>query len=375
VLGDIDLVTALGKGGVKSVVVVPRSDPARFSRHVVGRLEPADHWRQPELLVDRLVTWAARQTLPPVLYYQTDGDLLLVSRHRERLGSVFRFVVADAELVEALVDKVRFAELARRLDLPVPPSRWLRAGDSPAAVDLEFPLILKPVLRRDLAGMSISGKAVRVDSPDALQHLWPQLAAAGIDVLAQQAVPGPESCIESYHAYLDQRGAVVADFTGIKLRTHPLEYGGTTALRITRIEDVRHLGRDIVARLGLSGVVKVDFKRDPQGRLRLLEVNPRFTLWNHPGAVAGVNLPLLVHADLADLPRPPISEARAGVTWCHPAEDRHVAAALGMTRLQWLTFVARSDARHAADLRDPLPFARGVAWPAVRRRLARAWAA
>lgn len=374
VLGDIDLVAALGRGGVKSVVVVPRSDPARFSRHAVGRLEPVDHWRQPELLVERLVAWAVRQTLPPVLYYQTDGDLLLVSRHRERLSSAFRFVVADAGLVETLVDKVRFAELAQRLGLPVPRSRRLRAGDPPDAADLGFPLILKPMLRRDLAGMSISGKAVRVETPDALLHLWPRMAAAGIDVLAQQAVPGPESCIESYHAYLDQRGAVVADFTGAKLRTHPLEYGGTTALRITPIEDVRRVGRDVVARLGLSGVVKVDFKRDPEGRLHLLEVNPRFTLWNHPGAAAGVNLPLLVHADLVGLPRRPIGAARADVTWCHPAEDRHVAAALGMTRRQWLTFVARSDARHAADLRDPLPFARGVAWPAVRRRLARAWA-
>jgi predicted ATP-grasp superfamily ATP-dependent carboligase len=372
VLGDIDLVAALGRSGVRSVAVVPHNDPAAFSRHTVGRLEPADHWREPAVLVDRLVAWAARQTLRPVLYYQTDGDLLLVSRHRERLGSAFRFVVADADLVETLVDKVQFAALAQRLGLPVPRSRRLRASDPPDAVDLEFPLILKPLLRRDLVGMSIPGKAVRVDTPDALQHLWPRMTAAGIDVLAQQAVPGPESRIESYHAYVDQRGAVVADFTGVKLRTHPLEYGQTTALRITQIEDVRRIGQDVVARLKLSGVVKVDFKRDPQGRLVLLEVNPRFTLWNYAGALAGVNLPLFVHADLVGLPRPPSHEVRDEATWCHPAEDRHAAAALGMTRLQWLSFTARSDARHAADLRDPLPFARGVAWPALRRRLARA---
>jgi D-aspartate ligase len=375
VLGDIDLVAALGKGGVRSVVVAPPNDPARFSRHVVGRLEPGDHWRQPETLVERLVTWAARQALPPVLYYQTDGDLLLVSRHREQLSTAFRFVVSDADLVETLVDKVGFAELAQRMGLPVPRSRRLCAGGSPDTADLEFPLILKPVLRRDLVGMSIPGKAVRVDTPDGLQNLWPRVTAAGIDVLAQHAVPGPESRMESYHAYVDQCGTVVADFTGAKLRTNPLEYGETTALRITSSEDVRRVGREVLARLGLTGVVKVDFKRDPTGRLQLLEVNPRFTLWNHPAAVAGVNLPLVVHADLLGFPRPPISDARVGVTWCHPAEDRHVAAARGMTRVQWLTFVARSDTRHAADLRDPLPFACGVAWPALRRRLTPARAA
>lgn len=366
------MVAALGSGGVQSVVVAHPDDPARFSRHVVGRLEPADHWREPEALVDRLVTWAARQPLQPVLYYQTDGDLLLVSRHRKRLSNAFRFVVPDADLVETLVDKARFALFAEQLGLPVPPSRRLSADARLDGADLEFPLILKPLLRRDLVDMSSSGKALRVETPDALRQLWPRVAAAGIDVLAQVAVPGPESAIESYHAYFDQNGRVVADFTGAKLRTHPLEYGHTTALRVAPIEDVRQLGRDIVTRLGLTGVVKVDFKRDPAGRLVLLEINPRFTLWNLPGAVAGVNLPVAVYVDLVNLPRPPIHELRAEVTWCHPAEDRHIAAASGMTRLQWLAATARSDTRHAADLRDPLPFLRGVAWPALRRRLARA---
>lgn len=371
VLGDIDLVAALGRGGVRSVVVVPPTDPARFSRHAVGRLQPADHWREPEVLVERLVTWAARRSLPPVLYYQTDGDLLLVSRYREPLGEVFRFLVADADLVETLVDKQRFASFAQRLGLPVPRSRVLHPEGPPEAGDLGFPLILKPLLRRDLAAMSISGKALRVEDPDALRQVWPQVAAAGVAVLAQEVVPGPESRIESYHAYVDRDGAVVAEFTGVKLRTRPLEYGATTALCIRPIEDVRRAGRDVLARIGLCGVAKVDFKRGPDGRLVLLEVNPRFTLWNHPAAVAGVNLPLLVHADLTGLPRPPIGETRPGVTWCHPAEDRHSAAALGIPRLEWMRFAARSDTRHAADLTDPLPFARGVAWPALRRRLAR----
>ena len=62
----------------------------------------------------------------------------------------------------------------------------------------------------------------------------------------------------------------------------------------------------IVERLALTGVAKLDFKRDPQGNLRLLEINPRFNLWHHAGAIAGVNIPALVYADLAGLPRPPV---------------------------------------------------------------------
>ena len=77
---------------------------------------------------------------------------------------------------------------------------------------------------------------------------------------------------------------------------------------------------DVVARLGFRGVIKLDFKEDERdGCLYLLEANPRFNLWHHPGAIAGVNLPALVYSDLvspgsarpAELrePRPVIIEA------------------------------------------------------------------
>jgi hypothetical protein len=50
----------------------------------------------------------------------------------------------------------------------------------------------------------------------------------------------------------------------------------------------------VLARLGVPGVAKLDFKRDDPGRLHLLEINARFNLWHDPGAVAGVNLPATV---------------------------------------------------------------------------------
>ena len=73
-----------------------------------------DHWQRPDDVVDALRAFAAAQPEPPVLYPQTDGDLLLVSRQRARLADLTRFVLADEQLVEDLVDKSRFADLAQR---------------------------------------------------------------------------------------------------------------------------------------------------------------------------------------------------------------------------------------------------------------------
>jgi D-aspartate ligase len=372
VLGDVDLVRALGLGGIACVPVVAHCDPARYSRHAVGAIEPLDHWTQRGELVERLVAWAGEQPRRPVLYFQTDGDLLMTSRHRERLAQALDFAIAGAGLVEALVDKARFARLAAELGLPVPPSAVLRTGEPPdAAGALRFPLVLKPLLRRDLRQLHTDAKAVAVDSERALRELWAHWETPGVEVLAQQLVPGPEARIESHHAYVDAGGRLVAEFTGVKLRTRPSEYGHTCALAITDAPDVARAGREVLETIGLSGIAKVDFKRTADGSLALLEVNPRFNLWHHAGAAAGINLPAVVHADLTGAPRPPVARAARPVRWCAPLEDRHASRDVGMPARRWLGFALRSETRSGGDWGDPWPLARGVALPLVLRKLRR----
>jgi D-aspartate ligase len=378
VIGEMDLVRALGIAGRRVAVVAKPGEPTRFSRFTREVVEWADPWTQPEVLVDRLLAFAAAQPEPPVLYFDADWDLLAVSRDRERLAEGFRFVVADAELVEDLVDKERFQALADRLDLPVPPGTTLHpARDTPAAAaEVGFPAAVKPLTRHHETWRPLArAKAVRVDSREALEELWPRLAAAGVDVLVQRIVPGPESLIESYHAYVDEQGAVAGEFTGRKIRTFPREFGYTSALEITDVADVRRVGRELCERVGLRGVAKVDFKRGPDGTLYLLEINPRFNLWHHAGAVAGVNLPDLVYRDLTGLPRPSRRAAVPGIRWVTLPHDWAAARTDGMSSLRWLAWAMRCETKALLALDDPLPAFGALAFRARRRRLRRGPAA
>src|SRR5205814_10202147 len=123
-------------------------------------------------------------------------DLAFVSRHRDALREHFRFVVADPELVEHVIDKTRFAGLVERLGLPVPRSHVLRPepGTDAPDVPLEFPVILKPLTRRDTIWIPIAGdaKAIRVESQRELRELWPRLAGGGFGLVAQELIPGGE---------------------------------------------------------------------------------------------------------------------------------------------------------------------------------------
>ena len=237
VIGGMDLLRALALGGIPSAVVAKDGEVSRYSRFTVAVLKARDPWSESEQLVDRLLRFAETQAERPVLYYDGDGSLLLVSRYRARLQEAFRFVVAERELVEELTDKARFRALSEKVGLPVPPSFVLSASDAsaPSRSDLQFPVILKPRARPMARWRPLGrgAKAVKVESATALLQLWPRIAELGCDVVAQQLVPGPETSIESYHAYIDDEGEIVGDFTGRKIRTYPADYGYSTAVEVT----------------------------------------------------------------------------------------------------------------------------------------------
>jgi predicted ATP-grasp superfamily ATP-dependent carboligase len=380
-MGDLALVRCLGRQGIP--VVLATGDvkgAAARSRYVREAIEVRG---APEVALAQLCDFAASCQEPPVLFYQGDEELLLVSRHRAALAERFRFVLPSAELVEDTADKVRFAALAERAGLPVPATLVLRRGESSSAAAqwARFPAVLKPALHRGWEGSPLhaesvghGGKAIRVADRDALERYLPAVQHYHADFLLQEAVEGGEERIVSYHAYVRGDGQVAGEFTGRKVRTLPRTYGMSTHVEITSDAEVRAAGRRVLEMLAFTGVVKLDFKRDARdGRLWLLEVNPRFTLWNHPGALAGVDLPLLVYEDLTGGPRRTAGPARAGVRWMLVRQD--LRSALGAraagegSLLGWARELATSSVREDLVLTDPMPAIKELAVILARRLL------
>ncbi len=356
------MIRPLGLAGIPCALFSEPNDFVRSSKFATYALDRADATKDPQGLLKLLCDFARYQREKPVLFYATDADLLFVSRFREQLSEYFRFVVADAELVETLENKSRFQKLAEKLGLPVPSSQPISPKEqSPDVLELRLPIILKPAERevllepgaepvRDAVGEDV--KCVSFACRRELEAAWPRLAAIGVDFIAQEMIPGPESLIESYHAYVDETGALVAAFTGRKVRTYREKFGYSTVLETTDAADVATLGEELVSRIGVTGVVKLDFKRRPDGSLGLLEVNPRFSLWQHLGTKAGVDFMSLVFNDLTDKPRGPIAKAKPGVIYCR-LRDFRAAREQGIPILKWIPWMLRTDAKEIAfdDLR------------------------
>ena len=385
VLGGLSIIRALGRAGIPvACVVTPETkEQPSLSRYVRRSVTAPGAVSDPEGLVAELLRFSASLSTPPVLFVDNDDDLLFVSRNRERLAPYFQFGLPSPELLEDLVDKRRFATLAKRMNLPTPETHVIAQGtatrDPRVRTWIRFPCIVKPGLRTHWFGSQVAQhvirtqKAICVRSHAELQELAVGLESHPSDFILQPLIEGGEDQIVTYHAYVAD-GVVVADFTGRKVRTVPREYGFSTYIQITDDERVRRLGRDVVARLCFRGVIKLDFKEDRRdGALYLLEANPRFNLWHHPAAIAGVNLPALVYQDIVSpgSVRPDAHRVRPGVRWMWAFADLGECRATGeLHAFRWLRELASADVVEDLCWNDPMP---GVARLVgrVRDRVAR----
>lgn len=297
-VGGVNLVRCLGLAGIRTVVATQDpEEPALASRYCTQHvLLPS--FENPEAAVAALERVGASLTdedgAPPALLYGSDDVLDLIYPHRERLGRVFRLLLNEPGVAEALLAKDRFQAFAEARGLPVP--RSLHADELPTH---EGPVVVKPSAKADWHASALK-KRLFGDAKARVFESGSQAAAhEGVarhwgELTCQEYIPGDDTCIWSYHAVADETGEVLDSFIGRKIRTHPPQTGESAFIEMAHDEELRALGARIARDVPLKGIFKMDFKRDPHtGRWYLLEVNARCNLWHYLGAANGVNLPAI----------------------------------------------------------------------------------
>ncbi|HTN83939.1 MAG TPA: hypothetical protein VL242_09645 [Sorangium sp.] len=311
VLGDITLVRPHGMAGIPVIVATKDpSDAVLCSRHVsaaclVPGFDESNRDASAATLLrlgERLHTALGRR-IP--LFYGTDPQLELVYRHRSALAQHFLFLLNEEDACWSLLDKEGFYGLCEARGVLAP--RTLRPGGDLA--DLCEPLLVKPrrksawaEIQRELLGGA--GKA-RLFSTRAELLAHPHFERLKQDLIVQEHIPGGVVDLVSFHGFADERRELLASFCGRKLHTYPAFAGESAVVEVTDDEEVAAAGREVAGKLGLTGPFKIDLARDARsGALYTLEVNARYTLWNHVGAAAGVNLPRVAYDYLVEGRRP-----------------------------------------------------------------------
>ena len=216
-----------------------------------------------------------------------DGAVEVASRYRDIYGDVW-VPVGDAETAAMMFDKVKADTLFRLAGLPVP------AAD-------RFPKIAKPRFGSASKGIRIIEDKTAMASLDNPE-----------DYLLQEYIhPRKEITVD---CYVSLSGEIIAAVPRYRIETQ----GGEASVTETfRDREVEKLARETLTQTGLRGAVTIQMLRDLRdGRLMLMEINPRLGGGAVCSCHAGADLPGFILMDMAGLPLSPCDDWKGNIRIC-----------------------------------------------------------
>jgi predicted ATP-grasp superfamily ATP-dependent carboligase len=248
----------------------------------------------PETLVDDLLERVVRHDAR-VIFTTHDGTIEALRSRRGEVEQHARVALAREEALDLAVSKVRTLRLAQELGIPTPKSILVEDGrDARDAVDaLGLPLVVKPVSSWVDSGTGASRLTcvLALEGKDVVRAIDEFHRAGGAGV-AQEWLPGAREAVSLLRA----EGRIWARFAQIAHRMSP-PLGGASVLResVPLPRDLTEASEQLVTACDLDGYSEVEFRRDAEGRPRLMEINPRLSASVEIAVRAGVDFPLLLY--------------------------------------------------------------------------------
>jgi predicted ATP-grasp superfamily ATP-dependent carboligase len=304
--GTLAAARAVGAQGVPVVVAdEERVSTARWSRYV-SRYEICPPILDTTTFVSWLMDYGARNP-GTVLYATSDGVAWIIADHGVELARHFRLYQPGRDVAFQLLDKKTLYETARQVGLGAPDT-WFPhclADLARIARTASYPLLIKPrtqVLSRTLT------KGVIVERWEDLDRLYQDFRAANrfapaltkihpdIDFPMLQAFH--DEAAEGIYAlsgFIDRSGRLVAMRAASKVLQWPRRLGLGLCYEHAEIDaDAAEKVLALCRATGHYGVFEAELIRH-EGRLLLLDFNPRFYGQMVFDVVRGASLPLMAY--------------------------------------------------------------------------------
>ncbi len=277
--------------------------------------------------LDFLLDLAVREGLKGwVLFPTTDESVVMFARHHESLAEHYRLTTPPWDVLRRVFDKRLLHRLAQDLALDQPWTFCPRNREELASLECPFPVILKPAMRLGFNRLTCD-KAWRVENRASLLARYDE-ACALVDpemLMVQEVVPGWGETQFSYAA-LCRDGCPVASIVARRTRQFPMDFGRfSTYVETVEEPQVIEPSVRLLAAIRFTGLVEVEFKRDPRnGQYKVFDVNPRVWGWHTLSKRAGVDFPYLLWLLVRGEPVPE-ARGRAGERWMRMFPDLPVA--------------------------------------------------
>jgi predicted ATP-grasp superfamily ATP-dependent carboligase len=226
------------------------------------------------------------EVLIPVGYRSTS----VVSRHRGDLEGLVRFVLPDQESVELASNKKKTYALADKIGIPYPRTVYPQslAELESMSGSLDYPVVIKGLLE---AGRQL------VRYPSSRQELIRDYRVmCEENNLDGETLPMVQEYIRGDITYsfcgLYQKGVCKKIFMFKEIRSVPVRGGSASYAESFYDPTLKEYGTRLLDSLNWHGVANIEFKQEEStGRLKLMEVNPKFWASLEVALRAGVNFP------------------------------------------------------------------------------------
>lgn len=376
----ISVARSLGRAGIRVYLLGEPESAERYSRYVTyiplpGGRPAEQRW------ADFLLSARSDPLRGAVLLACSDAGIEVILRDRGRLAEKFRLDVSDPQAQECALNKLCTYQAAEEAGVPAPRFWWVKDFEEIQMRRDEFvyPLLLKPLYSHKFSAV-YGKKFILVRDLGELLDAFADVRRHELEVVLLELIPGPDDRLCSYFTYTDETCTGLFDFTKRVIRRYP-ENQGLACYHITDwIPEVAELGSRLLTQMGLLGLGNVEFKRDERdGKLKVIEVNARFTAANPVIAASGYDLGLFVYNRIVGRPQAPLKHKayRGGVRLWYPENDAKAFLELrGKGRLtlrRWVASLLHPQVLPYFCWYDPAPSAVSTARLArrVATRLAR----
>jgi D-aspartate ligase len=300
----LGVIRSLGRHGIPVRTVDHELSIARFSRYNKSFCF-APHPSAEADYVHFLEEYA--RSLGPerwVIFPNNDTVVKILARNKESLGRLYRIPTPGWDVIRHVYNKRNSYKLAAALGIPIPITYYPDSIEDLKALDLEYPVVIKPAIR-DFFFSKFHKKAVLVRDRIQLIRYYEAICRfiAPSDILIQEFIAaGPKNLYSFCPLFKD--GKAIVSLMARRARQHPMDFGqATTFAETVRIPELEEYGTKFLAAIGYYGLAEVEFMFDPEeGKYKFLEVNARVWGWHTLAAGAGLDLPYILFQDLTGKP-------------------------------------------------------------------------
>ena len=316
----LNLIRDLEQKGIRVIGVdCDPQNPGFRSRYGLSFLCPNPD-KYPDNWLAFMLALAAAMGEKPVLIAAADIYVAAIGRHAQVLKEHFIFSENGCILQAALTTKEKQYALAREYGLPSPQSAYVQSVE-----ELErfcdrarFPVLLKPRSHREWQGLPKDNplwgvKTVSAQTREELLANYGKVSSLVPQAVAQEEIVGPDSAKYCYLSVYAQAGHRLGACVVQELRAYPLLYGCATLVEPVVDEEIDKICDNFLSSLGFLGICEIELKRDTRdGKLLLIEVNPRFSGTGDCARYTGVEIGFIHYLDLIGQTPPPVVATRFG---------------------------------------------------------------